>query len=771
MKSILTLMLGLTLLTSCTSHEPEKTPLVDGMGISVSLSENREFSFTDKWSGYFYGRTHGNGDSWFSGWNISTRRMFSDYEISVNGTSVNRSIAEVVVYPHQLKRTYPTGTETLEVFDHRRVILISFEGKERSIGFRLIGNQFQLDSSTDSMVIFQVPESQLFLAIAPKKAVEFQWQNGQLISESPGGWFVLADSTRSGLHDLLEGSRLQEKQWRLERKERMENLLRTNVTFSGDSLVDLSLKWNLLSLDALITKQTGTGIYAGLPWFNDYWARDMFISLPGATLVTGQLSVARQILMDFAQFQNKDGADKTVGRVPNRVRPDEIIYNTTDGTPRFVVALMDYINYSGDTSLVRELYPVIKRSIDGPIRYWVDEKGYLAHDDADTWMDAKKDGKMPFSPRGNRANDIQALWAGQLEAGILFAQQMGEEKDVERWTLIYEKLRSNFLKDFIDEKNLTFADRIKSNGKKDWKFRPNQLFAYEFIPTNEVKWKMTRKAWEGLVYPWGVASLHQDDPQFHPYHEIWSGYREGFHKDEAYHNGTVWIWNNGIAMQRMIEAGQVNSAYELLRTMSKQTVTEGAVGALDELTNALPISNEKMARRSGTFSQAWSSAELLRVWAQHVLGVQPLAIKKTVNLVPALPDSLSHIDFELPLFSGHIKGSYRRADKKLMTTWVGENIPNGFTATIQIFGFPSQIVPFIGGEKIKATVDADTLSISILSKSGSKTFQQTIVRSSENKKLLEVNREIFKGVKFQTPFLNEILWEQRKKSGWKPTFE
>ena len=51
------------------------------------------------------------------------------------------------------------------------------------------------------------------------------------------------------------------------------------------------------------------------------------------------------------------------------------------------------------------------------------------------------------------------------------------------------------------------------------------------------------------MYPAGVTTLDPRDPGFHPYHS-----RRGvYHKDAAYHNGAVWPWLNGIAMQRMLE--------------------------------------------------------------------------------------------------------------------------------------------------------------------------------------------------------------------------
>src|SRR6202030_2015803 len=51
-------------------------------------------------------------------------------------------------------------------------------------------------------------------------------------------------------------------------------------------------------------------VIAGYPWFGD-WGRDTMISLPGLALCTGQIDVARDILLTFAASMDQ-------GMLPNR---------------------------------------------------------------------------------------------------------------------------------------------------------------------------------------------------------------------------------------------------------------------------------------------------------------------------------------------------------------------------------------------------------------------------------------------------------------------
>ena len=68
---------------------------VEDMGIAVPADSQREYSFTDKKSAFWYGMTHtDNWDNWHAGWNIAKRRMLSDYTVGVDGDTLSRREAE-----------------------------------------------------------------------------------------------------------------------------------------------------------------------------------------------------------------------------------------------------------------------------------------------------------------------------------------------------------------------------------------------------------------------------------------------------------------------------------------------------------------------------------------------------------------------------------------------------------------------------------------------------------------------------------------------------
>lgn len=634
---------------SCTQNKT----YIDTIGVEVSAEENREYSYTDKKSGYWYGTTHQEELQWYSGWNIAKKRILADYTISLDGEALDRSEAECTVYPDRLVRRWDNAVETFRMVDDLPIIHISVEAEDKMVSISLDHSLLEHDSYMKGSGNFFIPKE------APDMRIRLGWAGTKDI--------VLTYGTEEECERLYEEFLKNGDRMAKAKKERINSLVTEyNPTRSNLPELDKALNWITITMDELITEQQGNGIYAGLPWFNEYWGRDMFISMPGACLVTGQFEVAKAILNDFAKLQDTDPESETYGRIPNRANLEGILYNTTDGTPRFVIQALQLAEYSGDTEFLHELYPAIKMSIDASIKNYIDEKGYLTHADADTWMDVKRNG-IPGSPRGNRANDIQALWYAQLVAGSKIAAMLDDMASAEDWSGLAVHMASNFERDFCNKEGSYIYDHINADGSPDLQFRPNQLYCFDLVSDDDFKQKVTRRTWEELVYPWGVASLAQWDSQFHPQHENWHYY----HKDDAYHNGTIWIWNNGIAMQRMIEYGQVDAAWELFKNMNRQALHEGAVGSLSENADAHPRDGESWVKRSGTFLQAWSNAEHLRVWYQHFLGIRPDLLNGVIVIEPKLPAEITWIETSVKIGDGTLH--YRYKDGKVNVRLEGIN--------------------------------------------------------------------------------------------------
>ncbi|MEG0948965.1 MAG: amylo-alpha-1,6-glucosidase [Bacteroidales bacterium] len=756
-KYLFNVAFSFSLLTACSNYtepQPIQALNTENIGIQVLATQNREYSYTDKKSAYYYGRTHQNNFAeWFAGWNIAKKRIFSDYDLFVDNTFLDRENASVTVYPDKLVRVFDVAREEFRMNDQREILVIDLSDiKGDSIGIQLHTSSLGNPHLANQTIVFdskENPNEQLI--IAPLHPQSLSFKNDILKTSAKAGGFLISFGAPDKSNNLISEFRKEGGKWQSERHERLNNLIvKANPIKSNLDSLDRALSWLLITTDQLVTKQQGNGIYAGLPWFNEYWGRDMFISMPGATLVSGQFDVTKEILSDFSNFQDTTQNSPTLGRIPNRANLEGILYNTTDGTPRFVMQILDYVKYSGDTAFIREIYPAVTLSIDAAIANHTDKKGYLLHADADTWMDVKRNG-IPGSPRGNRANDIQSLWLQQLEAGVYFAEVMNDKAHALKWEEVSKRLKLNFEKDFTSTQPAFIADHLNADHSQDLQFRPNQLYAFELINDEMLKMEITRKVWEELVYPWGVASLSQTDKQFHPLHENWHYY----HKDDAYHNGTVWLWNNGHAMQRMIEFNQQEIAWKLFKNMNRQALLEGAVGSLSENADAHPREGASWAKRSGTFLQAWSNAEQLRVWYQYFLGIRPDLIQKEIVVEPKLPQELTHLNWQELVGNGSVSGSFERTKNDTRYTYT----LNGLDATID-FRLPlySDIrIEMKSGELLLAVEQNQELQISVTDVNGNNRYIQQFRIVPEKKALKEEQDQFFKGTQFCKPVLQENL--------------
>jgi len=605
-------------------------------------------------------RAGGYNSSPWHGLSASKRSYFEDLFIYADDELLPRETALVSVTPVSLIRNYPERaiTETWTLLDRQRTLFIEIESESPrawSLQPAILGGSsekdFEITPTEKGLKVLikrlkELPSSYPYLNIS--MSTEVAWEDAQ----DPGRSLFTAYLTKSARvktskklsiaitltktgwdESLSEDALVQLKKSRGERIDGRASFTRFS---SNDPELDKAIFWAHNSLDALVMEQQGKGIYAGLPWFDDYWGRDAFISFSGAVLVSGQFEDARRILESFARLQNKDEFDSNYGRVPNRAQPEDIIYNTTDGTPWFVRSIWDYYRYSGDVEFLDTMWPVIRRATEGALMNWVEKDGLLNHHDADTWMDAKgPDG--PWSPRGDRAIDIQFLWRDQLEITAFLAVKNGDLDFEEEVRRVLAKCSSS-LKLFRSGPDGHYVDHLNADGSQDRQIRPN-VFLVPTLFQETCDWKTFSMLAPELVTRQGVLSLSQLDPNFHPYHHLPRLYVQ----DAAYHNGIIWTWNSAATISPAIRFHQYHYAEALFNDLTDQILHRGAVGTIAELTDAWPRDGE--FGLSGTFSQAWSLAEYLRSFYQDILGVQPRLENARVRLAPRLLEDMKQVTF------------------------------------------------------------------------------------------------------------------------------
>ena len=695
-------VLSMTLLLAAALARPAATmpgDSLDSLAIPVTAAHPREYIFTDKGAAHLAGECVGVDTRSYHGFYIAMNEVVDGWSLRLeSGVELGAATAfEADVYPDRLVRRHrlPDGgivTETVELFDRENGFRVQWDDvpsgafavvprvdmrflwKVEQPGYEVRFNgDALLMCRQDKLGVAPDPAHPAWLAIAVRGADRFEPDGrhvetryakdaarramekaypyfpgslaGRIPPQVPSGRVeavfaadVDADAAqaralrlRSEAFDLCAA-----------RRARLEKLVADSHITTGVERDDKALAWARVSMDNLIMNQRGPGIYAGFYWFTTYWGRDTFISLPGACVTSGDFGTARTLLRGFAEYQEKDPADKREGRVPNFVTVDQVQYASIDGTWWFVRALDELWRQSGDDAFAREMVPIVYRAVAGAEKHAVDAEGFLTHGDGETWMDGGGE-QHPYSPRGTRAVEVQALWHRGLLTAAMLAERFGQagydNGEAERsdaqlaadYRALADRLAANFHKRFWVDGRL--VDHLNADGSPDTQVRPNAMLAVLASPTlftEEQRAKITDEAARELVRPHGVLSLTAKDPNFHPKHVDLAKYNY----DEAYHNGDVWLWLSGAYVSSL---NSPRDGFGQTRMLMDEILDEGAVGTAQEIRDGAPAaSNDEFG---GATSQAWTLAELLRNVVQDYAGlhVDLTAPEPVITLQPSLP--------------------------------------------------------------------------------------------------------------------------------------
>ncbi len=360
------------------------------------------------------------------------------------------------------------------------------------------------------------------------------------------------------------------------------------------------------------TKQqpNGRSILSGYHWFSD-WGRDTMAALPGLTLATGRPQVAADIIRTYAQFVNQ-------GMIPNRF-PDEREwpeYNTVDASLWYIEAIRHYVDLTDDATLLKEIFPTLQKIIQWYTRgtryniHMDEEDGLLYAGEAGfqlTWMDAKID-YWVVTHRIGKPVEVNALWYNALHTMADFAKKLGENAD--DYSQLAEKVAVGYGRFWNEEFGYCYDVIDGPDGDPngcDSRLRPNQLLAISLsnpLLTEQQQQYIVDACARHLLTPHGLRSLSPDDDEY-----VGSYSGDAKKRDGAYHQGTVWAWWIGPFVEAHLRVYNDRvQACSFLQPLCHHLSNYG-IGTISEIFDGDPPFTPR-----GCIAQAWSVAELLRVW-------------------------------------------------------------------------------------------------------------------------------------------------------------
>lgn len=386
------------------------------------------------------------------------------------------------------------------------------------------------------------------------------------------------------------------------------------------------IKTLIMSTDNFIVNRQSFGLHtviAGYPWFLD-WGRDTLISFEGLLLVTKRYGIAREVLLTNIR-------DIKFGLVPNGYSgyDNRPLYNSADSSLLLIEQVYKYLKYTNDYDFIKEkIYPSLVKIIEAYSGFInVDEDNiYLDEEDnlitagtentQITWMDVKIDGHA-VTPRNGKTVELNALWYNALKVMARLAEKFDDKKLCKQYLAMAEKTLESFNEKFYNKDKKCLYDVLGDN-----KVRPNQLFAlslsHPVVENSEIAEEIIEVVYKKLLNNYGLKTLASDEEG---YVDIYEG--SPYKRDTSYHQGITWPWLLGLyydALKNTIKIEKDREKKETLEekireliqntktTFEEEMYERSSIGTISEIYD----SREPYEAR-GTFAQAWSVAEILRI--------------------------------------------------------------------------------------------------------------------------------------------------------------
>jgi glycogen debranching enzyme len=453
----------------------------------------------------------------------------------------------------------------------------------------------------------------------------------------------------------------------------------TCATLATDSaLFDRVLTRGLSDLGILRSHADDLEFFAaGVPWYVTLFGRDS--AIVALQTLAYRPAIARNTIRLLARYQARDTdayRDAAPGKIVHEVRDGELAhldvipqspayYGTVDATMLFLILIAEYVAWSGDLALVRELRGHIDRALgwmDGPADS--DGDGYLDYTGQyenglvnQGWKDSgnaivNADGSVADPPIALCEVQGYAYRAWRQTAALL--RRLGDDTAADALAARAAQLRERFAGDYWSEALGTYVLARQRDG------RPCEVVASN---AGQVLWSglagddHARRVAERLLRDdmfsgWGIRTLSRDARAYNPI---------------SYHLGSVWPHDNSLILTGFRRYGLADEAervfdgvFEAATRFEHYRLPElfcgYSTGASDDRPIRYPVACSPQAWASGALPYGLST----------LLGLQPDGLEQRLRIVqPRLPRGLGWLELR----------GVRVADARVDLRW--ERRPDG----------------------------------------------------------------------------------------------
>ncbi|HOI27495.1 MAG TPA: amylo-alpha-1,6-glucosidase [Paludibacteraceae bacterium] len=345
-------------------------------------------------------------------------------------------------------------------------------------------------------------------------------------------------------------------------------------------------------------------LLAGYPWFKCR-ARDMFISLPGVSLtsddLTGFEKIMQTIIPAIYQFMKGEQIERDVIELD---QPDVLLWA--------IWALQEYAKESGVENMWKLYGQLLKDIIEFIVKQkhpnlFLHENGLLyvnGWEKAVTWMNSTFNGR-PITPRSGYVVEINALWYNALRFTAELAGSFGEAYLADSLSAYAERAKESFSSVFW---NGVYLYDFVAESYKEQSVRPNMIFAVSLAYSpldNKQKKSILDITTKELLTPKGLRSLSPKSPNYH-------GTCEGSQVDRDFSSfqGAVWPWLMGAYIEAYLRIYKLSGVSFAERSLIgfEEEMYLNCIGSISEMYDANPPFKGR-----GGISFAMNVAEILRI--------------------------------------------------------------------------------------------------------------------------------------------------------------
>jgi glycogen debranching enzyme len=449
--------------------------------------------------------------------------------------------------------------------------------------------------------------------------------------------------------------------------------------WTNNGIFNKAFMRSLADLRMLYMIKKGEVFYsAGVPWFDALFGRDSLLSSMQVLPYNPTISKSTlRLLAGFQGTKRDDWRDEEPGKIIHELRvgekanlneiPQTPYYGSVDATPLFLIVLAEYIDWTGDMGLFREL----QRNVEAALA-WIaaasDENGFLTYArrsshglDNQGWKDSfdaisHSDGTLAKPPIA--LPEVQSyVYMAKKRMAKLY-DRLGNDDLAKRLRKEAANLFWSFNAKFWMEDQQYFAEALDARGLCDViSSNPGQALWGEIVERHKAEC-VIKRLFEGDMYSgWGIHTLSTMEKRYNPL---------------GYHNGTVWPHDNSLIAMGMKKYGYKD---ELTRLFTGMYDAAGHYLSyrLPELFGGYhrPRYPVPIKYPVACSPQAWSSGTIPYMLTAS-LGMVPDALEQKLTLnQPQLPPWLETLKINsLHVGRGRVQLEFRRIGESTLVNVV-----------------------------------------------------------------------------------------------------